>query len=241
MDADDWIEPDSLSDIIASSKDYNNDITIAKSFIKQNRKLGKERYPFDKHFVGQTFNGVDLAVNEGYQRGSVCGVLFKTKFLHDHNIRFPLSMKNGEDALFSSICFIHARNVGFADVHLYNIFERPGSASRSRTFENILSMTKNISYIKKYIELHPHLTNEGINILNYNIYRTVSSIYNSFYYCFSFENYLLLRYQIRKEMSGSIDIGNIKSSKNKIRILNISVDLFAVMLLINSFIRNQRK
>ena len=231
VDADDWIEKNSIEKIVNIHTNNAIDIIIAKSFIDRNGEAVDEQFSFDKRWEGEIFNGTELFINLGYGRGSVCGVIYSKLFLTKNNISFPENLKNGEDSIFNSICSIYAERVSFSDTHLYNINERDGSASRSWSFERTLNMVENISYINNYIESHTELTSSMINILNYAKYSVISNIYNNFHHSFTIKNYLLLRRKIKHALNKSIYTGNIKTSKNKVRILNFSLDLYAFLVL----------
>lgn len=240
VDADDWIEKNSIEKIISVDVKNILDIIIAKSHIKREEIIEKEEYPFDINWEGQIFNGSDLLKNEGYVRGSVCGVLYRRIFLIKNNISFPVNLKNGEDSIFNSICTIFAERVSFSNAHFYNIYERDGSATRSWTFERILNMVDNINYINNYIESHIEFTSSMINILNYAKYGVISNIYNNFHHSFTIRNYFIIRRKIKNTLNIYIDTGDINISKNKVRILNFSLDLFAMMVLLKSKVNNMK-
>lgn len=234
VDADDWIEPNSLEKIMSVDFDNSLDILIARSFGSNNENVITERYPFKQEWIGRTYKGTDLFTDVGYGRGSVCGALYNRLFLINNNITFPLNLKNGEDSIFNSICRIYAEKISFSNIHLYNVYEREGSASRSWTFNRILNMVDNISYINNYIDSHTELTLPMIHILNYSKYGVVSNIYNNFHHSLTKKNYLILRRKIKNTLNDKIDTGNIKTSKNKVRILNFSLDLFAILVLLKN-------
>ncbi len=231
VDADDWIERDSLSIIINEIGSKEIDFIIARSYINRNGMPIIERYPFGEGVVGEIFKGTDLFIQEGYSRGSVWGVIYRRLFLMQNELSFPLKLKNGEDSIFCSLCAIYAENVSFLNIHLYNVFEREGSASRSWSLERIMKMVENINYLYNYIDSHPSLTKDGLDILNYAIYRVVSNIFYNFQYLASIKNYFKIRNKIKRSLRGKIYTGNITENKTKVMILNVSIDLFALLVL----------
>ena len=237
VDSDDWIEPNSLHVLINDGRNCHSDLVIARSFINQNEQLVTERYPFNKDWTEFFYNGVDLVIDKGYIRGSVCGVIFRNDFLRSHDILFPQGISNGEDSIFFSQCIIYAEKVTFANVHFYNIFERDGSASRSWPFDKILGLVNNVTYLNNYIKTHPELPIKALYILNYKIYGVISNIFNNFHSSFSIKNYILLRKELKKNLNTKIDVGCIKTNKRKIKIANFSLDLLALLIITKNQIK----
>ncbi|MGN1213503.1 MAG: hypothetical protein ACI4TR_01275, partial [Bacteroidaceae bacterium] len=86
-------------------------------------------------------------LNGGLLRGSVCGTYFKTSFLNHHNIRFLSGMRNGEDTLFMLTVMYYADKIRFADIDLYEVNCRQGSASRCFSRERIDVMIKSVERV----------------------------------------------------------------------------------------------
>lgn len=235
VDADDWIEPNSIQKIINNNNNIDSDYIIARSFINRNGLAVIERYPFSNNLLNKNYKGTDLIIQSIYGRGSVCGVIYSKLFLKKNKIKFPLNLKNGEDSIFCTLCSIYGENISFSDIHFYNVYEREGSASRGNwTFDRVLNMTNNISYLNQYIEKHNKLTQEAISILNFAKYGVVSNLYNNFNNSFSIKNYFILRKEVKKKLAGSIDTGPIKTNKFKVDLLNISLDTFAILVLLKN-------
>ncbi len=235
VDADDWIEPNSIQKIINIKNNIDSDYIIARSFINRNGLAVIERYPFSNNLLNKYYKGIDLVIQSIYGRGSVWGVIYSKLFLKRNNIKFPLNLKNGEDSIFYTICSIYGEKISFSDNHFYSVYERDGSASRGNwTFERVLNMTKNISYLNKYIEKHNNLTQEAVYILNFSKYRVLSNMYNSFSDSFTINNYFILRKKIKSELKGRIKTGPIKTNKFKVNLLNFSVDAFAILVLLKN-------
>lgn len=234
VDADDWIEPNSLQKII-NNKNIDSDYIIARSFINRNGLAVIERYPFSNNLLNKNYKGTDLIIQSIYGRGSVWGVIYSKLFLKKNKIKFPLNLKNGEDSIFFTLCSIYGENISFSDIHFYNVYEREGSASRGNwTFDRVLNMTNNISYLNQYIEKHNKLTQEAISILNFAKYGVVSNLYNNFNNSFSIKNYFILRKKIKSELKGRIKTGPIKTNKFKVDLLNFSLDFFAILVLLKN-------
>lgn len=238
IDADDWIEKDSLGKILNNGEINDIDFTIAKMYIHKTNDTLKGQYNVKNYSSKQIFNGIELTIKENYSRGSVCGVIYKRSFLIDNNIYFPHKLKNGEDTMFYTFCSIYASKIRFSETHFYNIFERTGSASRNWSFDRLLLMTDGITILNDYIESHENLSSDALNILNYNKYRIISNTYNNFHHCISLNNYLILRTKIKTELGGYLETGKIKSCRWQVKILNSSIDLFAISLIVKNLIKN---
>ncbi|MCI3936495.1 glycosyltransferase [Chryseobacterium aahli] len=239
IDGDDFINKQSLNKIFSSRDMSNYECVVARSHINDGVGIIKEKYEYNESFVDETFDGVRLAVDRGYFRGSIWGAFYKRQFLINNNIVFPPNIKNGEDAIFFSMVLIFAKKITFSDINFYNVYERQGSASRSWTFDRVIYMVNNIKFINSYITSNPHLSVGAINILHYNIYRTISVIYNSFSRCFSFKNFFILNSKLKKELTFKINVGEIFLSSSKINLLNISLNLFALSILIKNKINKK--
>lgn len=235
VDADDWIKPNSIQEIINNNNNIDSDYIIAKSFIVRDGQAVIERYPFSNNLLNKKHKGTDLIIQSIYGRGSVCGLIYSRVFLKNNKIKFPLNLKNGEDSIFCTICSIYGEKISFSDSHFYNVYERDVSASRGNwTFDRVLNMTKNISYINQYIEKHNNLAQEAVYILNFSKYSVLSNMYNSFSDSFTIKNYFILREEVKKKLDGSIDTGPIKTNKFKVNLLNVSLDAFAILVLLKN-------
>jgi len=233
VDADDWIEPNSIEKIINGNDEKEVDYIIARSFINRDGMTIDERYPFSNNLIGKDYKGSDLITRGIYGRGSVCGVIYRKSFILANTLYFPLVIRNGEDSIFSALCSIYADRVRFVNIHFYNVNERDGSASRGCwTFDRVLNMTNNIRFINKYIKKHKELTTESINILNFAKYSTISNIYNNFNSSFTFRNYFILRKEIKRVLDRKLEIGRIRTNRSKVRLINMSLDVFAISVLL---------
>lgn len=236
IDGDDFIEKNILTDLINIVNTNNIDCVIAKAFIKSGNQKLKEKYPLKNSIINKNFKGLDLAINEGYFRGSIWSVLYKKELLLNNNILFPTGIKNGEDTIFFSKILMYAQNIHISPLEFYNVYEREGSASRSWSFERILLMINNIKYLQEYIK-NNNLNLQQTYILNYNIYRVVSTMFNTLSLCFSFSNYFKLNNSLKKVLTHNIDTGNLKIEKRKIKLLNTSIYLFSASVILKNIFK----
>ena len=235
IDGDDFVECESFSYILENKNINDYDCIISRSYTNNGEKQIKERYKFPSKYIDKTFTGLELGVKEGYFRGSIWGAFFRRKILIQNNIWFPPNIRNGEDTFVFSLVLIYFKNIAFSDVSFYNVYEREGSASRSWSFSRIVDMVDCVTYINTYLSNNKNLVPEAINILHYNLYRTVSAIYTAFSKChFSFKHFTILNTRIKSEISFKINIGAVNVSDSKIKLFNRSILLFALSIFIKN-------
>jgi len=238
VDGDDKLVRNSLLAIMKEAESKQPEILIARSFRFEHQKKTEEKYKFNRSFLEKSFSGYDLIKTKAYKKGSVWGGLFKHSFLRQNKIQFPKGLRNGEDGIFVSLCYVYARKIRFTDTDFYLVNERQGSASRNWTFDRVAKMVDNLKFLNDYIDENPSLNREQKSILAYTIYSMVSAIFNNFYFCCTVKNCMNLRKEVKKHLKSTIDTGDIPLSKGKIRLLNFSLNLYIAMVLFNQWKRN---
>lgn len=238
VDGDDWIEADSLEKILKWRANQDLDMIVARSYVNDGKSKGKENYRFDNSYVGNVYDGLSVAIDKRYMRGSACGVVYSKCFLISNQVLFPSTLKNGEDSIFSHLSLIYAKKVGFADVHFYNVFEREGSASRSWTFDRVYYMIENVKFLNTLTEKNHIYSIRAQHILDYSIYSAVSYMYNKLFHCFTLKNFSTLTYALKPHLNHKLDIGDISIFKKKVRILNTSLFLFGITIQIKNYIQS---
>src|SRR5690554_3547896 len=241
VDGDDTIYSNSLDALMKKTDNSELEMVIARSYIYERGIMKSERYKFSDTFLEKTFNGYGLIKDHFYKRGSVCGCIFNNNFLKENNIKFPLDLQNGEDSIFISLVHLYSQQIIFIDKVFYLVNEREGSASRNWTPERVIKMIDNLTFLNNYLENHPKLSKAQRAILNYNIYSTVSAIFNNLYYCFTLRNYFKILSSIKKELPNKIDTLDIKISKTKVRFLNFSLILFSMFVILKQLFNNKLK
>lgn len=143
VDADDIIPLGSLQKLFA-------DLELAEEadlVICNMLRNGSRAYDWRGVFAERKLYQPTELLNGGLLRGSVCGTYFKTSFLNRHNIRFLSGMRNGEDTLFMLTVMYYADKIRFADIDLYEVNCREGSASRSFGRERIDVMIRSVERV----------------------------------------------------------------------------------------------
>lgn len=161
IDPDDYINPNLLKKLYDRAKQDNLDILLCgRSIIKENGEvihlLGYE----DK--TQKIYDGVEgyneknspLKVND-----NCWGRLFRNELIKKYEILFPISVPHLEDGVFNRKIFSVAERVGFENFDFYQVFERPGSASRSdlsfsmKAIKGDILSSKDLKIFKKKHEL----------------------------------------------------------------------------------------
>lgn len=227
VDADDYLSDGSLEKIVYCVNNISFDVLVLRSFMDSRND---EVYRWQDSFKeNNKYRGIDI-IDSGYSRGSVCGCVFNKNFLNRKNILFPESVANSEDSIFMILCMLYATDMQFRNIHMYNVYEREGSASRSYTIDRVAKMTLGLDFVQNYIVEHrASLTNIQLDILNHLKYRIISDMTVSSLRVKSLSyKKLIQKTGIKKWLP--ININSLRLSRIKIRILNTSYRLFYLMV-----------
>lgn len=227
VDSDDTIEENSLQSVFYKAKNNDHEIIILNSLIRNDGKKYREVYKFPEQFSGKTIPGTELFM-KGYIRGSVCGVAFKRDFLYDNHIKFPETIKNGEDSLFMTLCFMYAQTVIHLDLDFYKVTIRKDSASRRWSIYKINELLDSMNVISEYISTH-RLSPVQLAMLNIRTYRIISSAIYHFFSLHQLSRYFELRNKIIKNDLYPVKKHGAQQFKLQICILNFSIDLFCLL------------
>ena len=239
VDSDDAIEENSLNKIVSELKNNNVEILILNSASYHNEIKRKDLYIFPQYLSGISFSGIEL-FKRGYQRGSVCGVLFKKQFITDYELKFSEQLKNGEDSLFMAIAFLHSSFVSHLNIDFYKVNIRVGSASRLWDYTKVKEMLNILNVIELFIEKNT-LNKDQLSILNIRVYGTIS---NTMYHFFSIPNlykYYEIKGIIKKSQLYPLKSHCGKQFNCKIYLLNFSIDLFCFPFLIRRILEDIRR
>lgn len=175
IDPDDYLLNRSMYPLLNIIQHVDIDILIFRSIAN-----GKD---YDLWFTyvkeSEVLSGVEL-FNRGYKRGIIWGCLYKTDFIFDNEIKFPLAVKNCEDSVFFANCMVFAEKISFSNIKLYNHVIREGSATTKITIDNIKTYPLAVEYISNIIlRCERRFTKEQINIINSYQYGIISQWVNS--------------------------------------------------------------
>lgn len=230
LDGDDWIGTNSLSRIAKSLEaiSCSPDILVLRSFTTS----GKELYPWAKLNIKDScyYEGEKL-YKINYRRGSVCGCAFRREFIFENDIFFPENISNGEDSIYYSLIRLYAKSAAFFDIKFYNVFVRPGSASRSMSVDKIYNYSKNLRFLDSFLSSRD-LDPRQKDIIFESEYGVISNAV----YCFLLIGHvnffdLYNKLDLKSILPIHITSGYVKMN-NKLRLLNFSFLSYCLLRMI---------
>lgn len=240
VDPDDSIEENTLGKIVSQLNNCSVEILILNSHEYDcEGKERKENYKYPKKLCGKTLTGIQLFQN-GYVRGSVCGVAFKRQFIMDNNLRFPEGILNGEDSLFMSKCFVYSTYVSNFDLNFYKVYRRIESASQSWNYQKVKVMLANLSIIKDFQKKGSFNARQNA-IMYTSAYIIISNLLFNFFSIHRLDKYHEIKHAIKESGLYPIPVYAIKKFKTKISLLNFSFDLFCIPFLIRQLINDFKR
>lgn len=173
VDPDDSVISNSLIQLVNKLKTNSDvELLILRSY---NNLTKKENYKWIENFsISKEYTGYDL-VSSNYIRGSVCGCVFKKKFIDKYELDFPLGVRNFEDTIFMMECMCFANKIQFEDIKFYNVQVREGSASNTLTRSRVLKSVDALKFVKEYSSSNL-LDNKQLEIINYLSYIIISNV-----------------------------------------------------------------
>ncbi len=151
LDSDDWLEPETVEVLVAEINKKKSDLICADryfAYFNEDGSIRKENQAKENivKYISQKDGLLHLGTGI-YSLQSSCYKLFKKAIIEEHNIRFKEELYHGEDGLF---VFEYLNKIdGFVYISkaLWNILERPGSATTSEYNSKWLSMIDAIDYM----------------------------------------------------------------------------------------------
>ena len=230
VDSDDMIAENSLKKIVSKLKIRNIEILILNSAIYDNQIKRKDLYIFPQELSDISFSGIEL-FKRGYQRGSVCGVLFKKQFIFDFELLFSEKVEIGEDSIFFALAFVYSSFVSHSNVDFYKVNVREGSASRSWNYSKIKHLLKSLDVINEYIEKNS-FSKEQLSILSVRTYGIISKAIDNFFLTNNLKKYYEIKQIIKTNKLYPLKKYKSKIFRPQIYLLNFSFDLFCFFFLL---------
>lgn len=128
LDADDWLVPNTLNQLIDTAN--NNSLDILEFGANLVNTNGKVLASVSKHSNNKVFSGVQY-YNAIKYSGSACNKLYNTKFLHGNNLQF-LEKIYGEDFEFNTRAFFKAQKVMAINLVAAEFLQSPNSITRNK-------------------------------------------------------------------------------------------------------------
>lgn len=165
VDADDWINKDTIKIMLEKKNSNNVDIIkccFSREFVQENMSLPSEKmYEKDVFIKKYQFDNLlyPLFLNS-YFYNSVCGQLIKLENIK--NIKFNEGIEIGEDLLFNLELYFNIENVLVITDNLYHYRCNTQSATRNISKLNFLKKNEDILYVySKFFEYF-----KNIDIIN---------------------------------------------------------------------------
>lgn len=138
VDADDFLV-EHLCFVLDQLPDVNADIYRFGFYHSKSRQM-PDMYRNDSKASGKTFHDKLLLMKNsiGFVRSEdeianplVCvwGGFYRSWFIREHQIRFPIGVKNGEDRIFNLCCLEYADAVFLSDYPIYVYYTNPSSVT----------------------------------------------------------------------------------------------------------------
>jgi len=152
LDADDWILPDALSDLVQMIDQFGE--------VDMFRLRGKEVYSRDEEpetnddFETQLYSPADL-VRENKASGYMHNLCVKHSLVKNNNIRFTDGMIMLEDQQFTMKCMVYSKEVLYFTKQNYMYYQHPDSLSKNfktEQYPDILNCAASV-YRKAKLEL----------------------------------------------------------------------------------------
>ncbi|MEO3945383.1 glycosyltransferase [Gorillibacterium sp. CAU 1737] len=148
VDADDSVESDFFETLYHAAEKEDCDIVVSTFAASQEGTLVVTEYglptdrPLNRDEIQRTILPYFLREEN---LNAVWTKLYRASLLQERNVRFPIGVALGEDALFNMEAFVHASNVRVLNYLGYRYREVPGSATR-----NILAK----DYFRRALEIY---------------------------------------------------------------------------------------
>lgn len=167
VDADDWIERNTIEMLIKEQQKNDADIIGCNwylSFNKNERRMNQPLFTSPLEAIQKMLNGS--------MRWNLWLFLVKRSLYDKYNIRFIPGMNMGEDLMVMMRLFIHSERVSFIDKALYHYGQsNDGSLTKTYSEKHRQEATKNLQIVEDYLEKSnlSHHIGDGINFLKLNI------------------------------------------------------------------------
>ena len=195
IDADDWIEPDTLEKfsnyIFQTEADYIFG-GFYKEFSNKQVKIYSQRYPDNKIFEGKSgrlkLQKMTLASPMYGDSGmratmyrSVWGGVFSSSLLKDNNVRFDPSIKQDEDFLFRVYVAEHSKLTVYVNEMFYHYRSYGSSASVHFREDSINNFKETTKILKEYL-IDNQIMDALIDDYNYRIIEISNSLALNYFF-----------------------------------------------------------
>ena len=164
LDSDDWLELNTVEYLLNKKKEYKDYFitTNFKTIYLENEKIKIEKEIEEVLELLSSKKISSTFISTKYRVKSSCYKLFSKEILDANKIRFKENIYHGEDGLFVFEYLLHVENVLYTTKQLWNILERPNSASRGKfnkkfftvitAVEEMIKLAKNDKNLEKELK-----------------------------------------------------------------------------------------
>ena len=136
LDSDDWLETDAVEKLVARIEGEQEKVLISSgcyyAYFDDNSDIYKIIPENEKESISMSAEEAIMYVGQiKYNLRSSCYKLYSLSVINEYNIRFVREIRHGEDGLFVFEYLKHADRFVFFPDPLWDILERPGSATMS--------------------------------------------------------------------------------------------------------------
>lgn len=167
LDADDWLEENAVERLVELQQKVLDRLIAVECFYVYKQGNGPERkvrQGVGAHsFSASTYQSMFLFGPKGRAHvGSSCYKLFSRDVIEQNHLRFDETISHTEDGLFVFNYLKNCAGLYYEPIPLWNILERPGSATTSGYSNKLLSsvdaINKMIAYPGNSLEITRHLS-----------------------------------------------------------------------------------
>ena len=155
LDSDDWLENDAIESLLSEQNNNNADLVISECFFVE---MDKEGILVKKQQgIGEVNEFVDadvilsyVGLSSKYKLQSSCYKLFRLSIIRSNSLRFNSQIHFGEDGLFTYCYLCNCSTVSYINKPLWNILDRPGSATKSSFSSKCISSIDAVNSMIEY-------------------------------------------------------------------------------------------
>ena len=180
LDSDDFLEIDAVENMYKEISQKDADYVIGNyiNATEEGQKWEKPVFDLEKYKPFK-LNINDYKNSFFIMNSSVCNKIFRKKFIEKLGIKFVVGLP-AEDAIFTTYCFIHSKNVYYTPCIVFNYRQRKGgpiSSSCSMKYFEGINKAYRIIYEnfrdKNYLGYYRYFYAKG---MNYTIYKFIDSV-----------------------------------------------------------------
>lgn len=182
LDADDWLEYNAVETLLSLQAKYGNALIATECYYVYTDASGNEKriqQGADSLPINATSDEAVMTLGNTakYHVGSSCYKLFSKHTLNVNSIRFNESISHTEDGLFVFKYLKACNGLHYEPIPLWNILERPGSATMSgydkKLLTSIQAIDEMLAFPDNSPEVNAHLrifrVHEALRILGLGI------------------------------------------------------------------------